>query len=119
MAPKKFADGLDVQPEMFGRLHDETEGLYWSDPPISTIVAMNNHSIIPNLVVGCIGYGKVQFDQPVDLSNICSTVDIPDKVVVFKRGTCTVYLDDSRKPPVGQELNVIATVTLEKCWPVS
>jgi Nucleoporin autopeptidase len=110
---------LDVHPGTSGHFHAKNEGLYWSYPPISTIVAMNNHSIIPNLVVGRIGYGQVRFDQPVDLSNLCSIRDIPGKVIVFGRGTCTVYPDDSMKPPVGQGLNVAATVTMEKCWPVS
>jgi nuclear pore complex protein Nup98-Nup96 len=61
----------------------------------------------------------VRFNQPVDLSQVRSIPDIPGTIVVFELKICTVYPDESIKPPVGRGLNVPATITLEKCWPVS
>ena len=65
------------------------------------------------------GYGQVRFSHPVDLSQVRSIPDIPGTVVVFDLKICTVYPDESIKPPVGRGLNVPAIITLEKCWPVS
>ena len=61
----------------------------------------------------------MRFLQPVDLSQVRSIPDIPGSIVVFDLKICTVYPDETVKPPVGKGLNVPAIITLEKCWPLS
>jgi hypothetical protein len=97
----------------------QEEGHYWTMPAMSTILAMRDVCALPNFVVGRKGYGQVRFNQPVDLSQVRSIPDVPGTVVILDLKVCTVYPDESIKPRLGQGLNVPATITLEKCWPVS
>ena len=97
----------------------EDEGTYWTIPSMSTILSSRDVRAVQNFVVGRKGYGQVRFSQPVDLSQVRSIPDIPGTIVVFDLKICTVYPDEAIKPPVGRGLNVPATITLEKCWPVS
>lgn len=95
------------------------EGGYWTLPSMSQILSMRDVRAVSGFVVGRKGYGQVRFLQPVDLSQVRSIPDIPGSIVVFELKICTVYPDESMKPPEGKGLNVPAIITLEKCWPVS
>ena len=97
----------------------DDDGTYWTIPSMSTILSSRDVRAIPNFVVGRKGYGQVRFSHPVDLSQVRSIPDIPGTIVVFDSKICTVYPDEAIKPPVGRGLNVPATITLEKCWPLS
>jgi nuclear pore complex protein Nup98-Nup96 len=97
----------------------DDDGTYWTIPTMDHILSMRDLRAVPNFVVGRKGYGQVRFNQPVDLSQVRSIPDIPGEIVVFDLKICTVYPDESIKPPVGRGLNVPATITLEKCWPLS
>ena len=100
-------------------LTTQEEGSYWTIPSMHTILSSRDVRGIANFVVGRKGYGQVRFLSPVDLSGVRSIPDIPGQIVVFDRKICTVYPDETSKPPVGKGLNVPAVITLEQCWPVS
>ena len=98
---------------------NQDEGSYWTMPSMSQILKMRDVHAVNNFVVGRKGYGQVRFTQPVDLSQVRSIPDIPGTVVVLDSKICTIYPDETTKPPVGRGLNVPAIITLEKCWPLS
>jgi nuclear pore complex protein Nup98-Nup96 len=95
------------------------DGGYWTLPSMPQILALRDIRAVSGFVVGRKGYGQVRFLQPVDLSQVRSIPDIPGSIVVFDLKICTVYPDETVKPPVGKGLNVPAIITLEKCWPLS
>lgn len=97
----------------------EEDGAYWTIPTMSTLLSSRDLRAVSNFVVGRKGYGQVRFSKPVDLSQVRSIQDVPGTIVVFELKICTVYPDETLKPPVGKGLNVPATITLEKCWPLS
>jgi hypothetical protein len=91
-------------------------GHYYTDPPIETIAASDNR-IILNLIVGRHGFGEIQFERPVDLSGLASFDELLGKVVQFRRTICHVYPEGYQEAPVGEGLNVPATVRMVRCWP--
>ncbi|KAK9452619.1 nuclear protein 96-domain-containing protein [Dipodascopsis uninucleata] len=94
---------------------------YWSSPNATTLRKMSIKELesVANFKIGRRGYGEVMFRQPVDLSSFAHPEDIPGQIVVISHKVLIVYPDDSIKPPVGQGLNVPATITLEKCYPIA
>src|SRR5205807_6030236 len=69
-----------------------------------------------NFSVGRHGIGKIEYNEPVDLSEIKPIENIYGKTILFEDAVCRVYEDDSKKPPVGKGLNKRAIITLHKCW---
>ncbi|KAL4003183.1 Nucleoporin autopeptidase family protein [Acanthocheilonema viteae] len=59
-----------------------------------------------------LAFGSVFWPGPFDLHNVNL-----DKVVHFRQHEVIVYPDDNSKPPVGQELNRFAEVSLDRVWP--
>ncbi|KAK9322935.1 nuclear protein 96-domain-containing protein [Lipomyces orientalis] len=98
----------------------ENDG-YWSSPSASVLRKMSLKELesVANYKVGRKGYGEVSFNRPVDLSAFAHPEQIPGQLILFGPKTCTVYPDDSIKPEQGKGLNVPATITLEKCYPVA
>ncbi|KAK9473972.1 nuclear protein 96-domain-containing protein [Dipodascopsis tothii] len=94
---------------------------YWCSPSAAKLEAMSLKELekVADFKVGRKGYGQVEFNQPVDLTAFSSPHEIPGTVVLFTRKACNVYPEDKGKPPVGQGLNVNATITLERCWPTT
>jgi hypothetical protein len=70
------------------------------------------------------GFGKVSFQEPVDLlsaapDGTAATISlIPSRVVLIRQKLVVVYPGEEGKPPVGQGLNVPARIELENCWPL-
>ncbi|KAK4046188.1 3',5'-cyclic-nucleotide phosphodiesterase [Microbotryomycetes sp. JL201] len=96
-------------------------GTYYSIPSIEALRKMPANALrsVKDLVVGRVGYGQVAFLQPVDLTTLHSVEDLLGGIVVFEDRNCTVYPDEMEsKPRPGQGLNVPATITLERCWPL-
>jgi nuclear pore complex protein Nup98-Nup96 len=98
------------------------EGEYWSEPPMPALSAWGHSELIAieKLVVGRVGYGKITFQDPVDLTGSGSVKQLFGDLVRFEDKECSVYpdLDNVDKPPPGSGLNVRAKVELEGCWPV-
>ncbi|VDK28887.1 unnamed protein product [Gongylonema pulchrum] len=60
-----------------------------------------------------LAFGSVFWPGPFDLNNI----DL-DKVVHFRQHEVIVYPDDNTKPPVGEQLNRFAEISLDRVWPL-
>ncbi|CAG9539116.1 unnamed protein product [Cercopithifilaria johnstoni] len=59
-----------------------------------------------------LAFGSVFWPGPFDLRDVNL-----DKVVHFRQHEVIVYPDDNSKPPLGQELNRFAEVSLDRVWP--
>lgn len=97
-------------------------GDYFSVPSIESLQKLPSASLrsLPDLIVGRVGYGQVAFQQPVDLTTLQSVQDLLGNIIIFEDRNCTVYPSDydEVKPSPGQGLNVEATITLERCYPI-
>ncbi|KAM0787725.1 hypothetical protein ACM66B_003784 [Microbotryomycetes sp. NB124-2] len=108
-------------PDRKDKARSGKHGTYYSMPSIEALRKMPANSLrsVKDLVVGRVGYGQVAFLQPVDLTTLHSVEDLLGGIVVFEDRNCTVYPDEMEtKPRPGQGLNVPATITLERCWPL-
>ena len=98
------------------------EGEYCSEPPMATLSSWGHNELIAieELVVGRVGYGRITFLDPVDLTGSGSVKQLFGDLVRFEDKECSVYpdLDNVDKPPPGSGLNVRARVELDGCWPV-
>ncbi|XP_072432741.1 nuclear pore complex protein Nup98-Nup96 [Chiloscyllium punctatum] len=72
----------------------------------------NGECIVENFTIGRKGYGSIYFPGVVNLTNMNL-----DEIVHVRRKEVIVYLDDEKKPPVGEGLNRRAEVTLDGVWP--
>ncbi|XP_067889099.1 nuclear pore complex protein Nup98-Nup96 isoform X2 [Heterodontus francisci] len=72
----------------------------------------NGECIVENFTIGRKGYGSIYFPGIVNLTNMNL-----DEIVHIRRKEVIVYLDDEKKPPVGEGLNRRAEVTLDGVWP--
>ena len=61
------------------------------------------------LTIGRYGYGSVFWRGPFELKE----VEDLDKAVHFRNKEIVVYPDESKKPPIGEELNRPAEISLE------
>ena len=119
--PNRFTaqSTTDVTDEQSGELK---EGEYWSEPPMDTLSSWGHNELIAieKLFVGRVGYGKITFLDPVDLTGSGSVKQLFGDLVRFEDMECSVYpdLDNVDKPPPGSGLNVRARVELDGCWPV-
>ncbi|XP_076954103.1 nuclear pore complex protein NUP98A-like [Bidens hawaiensis] len=85
---------------------------YYTQPKISELEAKERAEPgycirVNDFVVGRHGYGSIKFLGETDVRN----VDIETDIRFNKRGVI-VYMDDSKKPPVGEGLNKPAEITL-------
>ncbi|GAA6048227.1 hypothetical protein JCM3770_006491 [Rhodotorula araucariae] len=98
------------------------EGDYYTVPSIETLQKLPAAKLrsVPDLVVGRVGYGEVRFMRPVDLTTLPSVDELLGGLVRLEDRNATVYPDgeEATKPPPGEGLNVPATITLEKCFPL-
>ncbi|KAI8319181.1 C-terminal autoproteolytic domain of nucleoporin nup98, partial [Martensiomyces pterosporus] len=93
---------------------------YWMRPSLSELRAMPARKLraVKDFTVGRTGVGQVRFLEPVNLTTVGSLSAIAGGVVLFDDRVCTVYPDETNKPPRGEGLNVPAVISLEDCWPV-
>uniref|UniRef100_A0A915Q2U3 Nuclear pore complex protein Nup98-Nup96 n=1 Tax=Setaria digitata TaxID=48799 RepID=A0A915Q2U3_9BILA len=90
---------------------------YECEPSLEQLaeMALNNKGIChieSGFTIRRLAFGSVFWPGPFDLQNVNL-----DKVVHFRQHEVIVYPDDSSKPPVGQELNRFAEVSLDRVWP--
>lgn len=100
-------------------ISDLQDGEYWSNPTIEAIKSMSRvqRQKVKNFTVGRVGYGQVTFEGDVDLSTVALDEILGGIVTFAKKGVCTVYSNDKKKPPRGKGLNVPSTITLEHIFP--
>lgn len=96
------------------------EGDYYVRPSLSDLKKMSYAELlnVKNLVVGRVGYGEIEFLEPVDLTGLRRTTELLGDIVRFDDKECSVYpdSDETDKPPPGQGLNVAARISLVHCW---
>ncbi|KAI9806603.1 MAG: hypothetical protein M1825_006060 [Sarcosagium campestre] len=99
---------------------DQVEGDYWMSPTLEEIKALprDKKKAVEGFRVGRHGCGSVKFLSAVDLTKIDLNKLFGGLIVIYTRH-CTVYPDSSKKPAVGQGLNVPSEITLENSWPRS
>ncbi|PVF98109.1 hypothetical protein CPB86DRAFT_785111 [Serendipita vermifera] len=96
------------------------KGDYWIQPSDTQLSAtpFKELEALSGFKCGRVGYGQVEFLDPVNLTTVGNVKEIPGKYIIFDEKECTVYPDEQDKPPVGQGLNVRARITLQNCWAV-
>ena len=96
------------------------EGDYLSEPSIAILSKLGYDALakVKGLVVSRIGYGQIEFLEPVDLTTLTKLGELLGEQVRFDDQACSVYpdSDDVDKPPPGSGLNVRARITLLRCW---
>ncbi|KAI3850046.1 hypothetical protein MKX03_024921 [Papaver bracteatum] len=85
---------------------------YYTEPRIQELAAKERAEPgfcgrVKDLIVGRNGFGSIKFAGETDVRKL----DL-ESLVQFNNREVIVYLDDSKKPPVGQGLNKAAVVTL-------
>ncbi|CAG8976395.1 hypothetical protein HYALB_00012542 [Hymenoscyphus albidus] len=97
---------------------DQEPGRYYMKPTKEEIMALprDAQKAVKDFTVGREGIGHVTFQTPVDLTRF-NLDEIPGEIIVFSMRSCTVYADPSKKPPMGQGLNVPAIISLQNSWP--
>lgn len=100
---------------------ERSDESYWSSPPLSSLLDFSKAELsnVQEFKVGRRGFGQISFCVPVDLSSLERIEDLAGGIVLFESKMCTVYPDETLKPPRGKGLNVPAIITLEKCFPLS
>ncbi len=97
---------------------DPAPGAYWMHPSRGELDRMSKEErkLLSGFSVGREGCGHVTFDEPVNLT-LTPLDDIFETLVSIETRSLTVYPDSSKKPPLGQGLNVPSTIYLENSWP--
>nr|BAO49735.1 nuclear pore complex protein Nup98b [Nicotiana benthamiana] len=85
---------------------------YYTVPPMQELISKEKEELgfcshVMDFVVGRHGYGSIKFLGETDVRNL----DL-DSAVYFNRREVIIYMDESKKPPVGQGLNKRAEITL-------
>jgi nuclear pore complex protein Nup98-Nup96 len=86
---------------------------YWSIPTINQLKSFNAEDLcnVADFRAGRHQVGSIRFTQSVDLSQI-DLDSILGGLILFENGSCTVYPVESDTPPMGQGLNIPATIEL-------
>ncbi|KAL8159770.1 hypothetical protein V2J09_001307, partial [Rumex salicifolius] len=103
-----YEHGADIEAMMPKLRHSD----YYTEPRIQELAAKERAEPgfcrhVNNFVVGRHGYGSIKFLGETDVRRL----DL-ESLIQFNNREVIVYMDDSKKPPVGQGLNKPAEVTL-------
>lgn len=95
-------------------------GDYWVKPDLTKLKTYGYEELssFKDLVVGRVGYGEIQFLEPVDLTGLPKLGALLGELVRFDNKECSVYPDgdEADKPAPGTGLNVRAKIKLLRCW---
>lgn len=96
---------------------------YWCSPPPDHLATLSPSQLmaVSGFVIGRKDYGYITFNYDVDLTAFASDFksELFGKAVIFRpTKTVEVYPEESKKAPIGSGLNVPATITLEKVYPI-
>ncbi|XP_058077785.1 nuclear pore complex protein NUP98A isoform X2 [Magnolia sinica] len=103
-----YEHGADIEALMPKLRHSD----YYTEPRIQELAAKERAEPgycrhVKDFVVGRHGYGSIKFLGETDVRRL----DL-ESIVQFNNREVIVYMDESKKPPVGQGLNKAAVVTL-------
>lgn len=103
-----YEHGADIEALMPKLRHSD----YFTDPKVQELAALERADIgycrrVKDFVVGRKGYGEIKFLGETDVRRL----DL-ENIVQFNKCEVLVYMDETKKPPVGQGLNKAAEVTL-------
>ena len=92
---------------------------YYISPSLDTLSSMTLLELrkVPNLIVGHKLFGKIEFLQPVDLSNT-PLPKLCGGIILFEPKHCILYSGVAERPAPGSALNVSARITNFACYPV-
>lgn len=92
---------------------------YFISPSIEAFSSMSLLQLrkVSDLVVGHKYFGKIEFLDPVDLSNLPIS-SLCGKIIVFSSRTCIVNIDTESPENGSNGLNVRAKTSLYKCYPM-
>lgn len=115
-APSTSKPGL---PDM----KDKPVGDYFMEPSLAELKKMSPQQLkkVSGFKVGRTNVGMIEYELPVDLSNI-PLDQICGNVVEIGIRNASTYGENctaAQKPPVGKGLNVRSIITLENSWPRS
>jgi nuclear pore complex protein Nup98-Nup96 len=98
------------------------DGDYWCKPNIVELSKLGHDELagVRGLVVGRVGFGQIEFLEPVDLTTLPKLSALLGEVIRFDKMECSVYPDSDEvdKPPPGAGLNARARIALTQCWPL-
>uniref|UniRef100_A0A5B7B6E7 Nucleoporin autopeptidase n=1 Tax=Davidia involucrata TaxID=16924 RepID=A0A5B7B6E7_DAVIN len=103
-----YEHGADIEAQMPKLRHSD----YYTEPRIQELAAKERAEPgfcrhVKDFVVGRHGYGSIKFIGETDVRRL----DL-ESLIQFNNREVIVYMDESKKPPVGQGLNKPAEVTL-------
>ncbi|OBT58968.1 hypothetical protein VE04_02209 [Pseudogymnoascus sp. 24MN13] len=119
IVPEEGSPSTGEKPFPLAIQPDQVPGEYWMMPSRPEIEAMNRtqRQRISNFKVGRRGVATVNFDAPVDLSNV-DLDKIFGTIVDLQIRAATVYPPGyPNKPPMGQGMNVPSIIQMENSWP--
>lgn len=95
-----------------------TDNGYYISPSLDSLASMTLPQLrkVSGLIIGHKDYGKIEFLEPVDLSNI----PLPwlcGKIICFEPRACIAYPNSNNPPAEGEGINVRSRISLYKCYP--
>lgn len=95
-----------------------TDDGYYISPSLDTLASKTLPQLrkVSGLVIGHKDYGKIEFLEPVDLSNIPLPL-LCGKIICFEPRACIAYPNSTSPPAEGEGINVRARISLYKCYP--
>ncbi|QLQ80137.1 hypothetical protein HG537_0D01380 [Torulaspora globosa] len=95
-----------------------TDNGYYISPSLDSLASKTLPQLrkVSGLVIGHKDYGKIEFLEPVDLSNI----PLPwlcGKIICFEPRACIAYPNSNNPPAEGEGINVRSRISLYKCYP--
>ena len=103
-------------------LNDDIDFLdngYYISPSMETLKSLDLMQLrhVDNLIIGEPNFGKIEFLNSVDLSNVSLNM-LCGSIVTIGSKMCEVYRNSTNIPPPSEGINVRCRITLYHCFPV-